>query len=444
MLKKIESIGISREDTKLVDFVTDGGSNVVNALDTTEFKRHYCLDHALNLCEKGAFSVNYFDLDRALTKRLANKGYEDLEAVRAILNDDIRAILVFLNPFENGVTRESTAQATTAQWPVLLDHVEPAESDEPMVSAMKDRVRGELVRMEAAAMIERCKLLVTFFKSSPGLMLKLKSKHANSLKQDILTMWNSHLTLLESLNGNMDKITEVLGEHAAATRNKRRLNRTDGISEQLLGDVVQFLKPFEVVSKRLEREGSPALSKAAYSMRELLDHCSEKPNDCEALHSLRTQLREEGEKAAADAAAVAATAAVARGTPRGTEVSREQSVEEGEEQEDNPDVWHQPEGSPPLSTVDAYMDVDDDTGVDELDRYMEDRIGSDVPPTLWRVARRYLAIQSSSAPAERVWSKTGLIITPRRSRIASDLVNAYVVIRSNRRNIRKQLMREKQ
>ncbi|KAK3922787.1 (Z)-3-hexen-1-ol acetyltransferase [Frankliniella fusca] len=295
MLAKFQSIGVTPEDAKRIEFVTDwgggGGANIVNAL--IEFKWNYCLGHALNLCEKGTFTVNYYDLVgralennpeakslvttcdqyvRAVTAAIARKKkgigkglhvsnwsthshleehleqrqYEGLMEVRDVVNDDVRALVILLGPFDNGGTRETSPHVTPAVWPALLDHLEPANDDSLSIVCMKDTIRSELVRMEAVALIEKCKDFVFFFlfKSSPGLKGKLTKLGCTTLKQEVPTRWNSHLTLLRSIQGKMDMINHVLREHSAAT-GKPHLTRTEGISNELIDALVAFLSPFE-------------------------------------------------------------------------------------------------------------------------------------------------------------------------------------------------------
>ncbi|KAK3913072.1 Transposable element Hobo transposase, partial [Frankliniella fusca] len=530
LLRKFSSIGISPEEAKNIEFVTDGGSNIRNALQ--DFKWHYCLDHALNLCEEGAFTISYMNLiTRALDsapeardiiqlcdsavreakpslarrskkvgkglhfsnwatqshvkmlssfllyrgeieERLRERESELLHPLSMIYNDDVKSILVILGPLDIGGDREKSPSVTTAAWPALQDHVEPDMDDSPMILAMKDRLRAELVRMEAVSLIERCKDLVAFFKRSPGLMSRLST----SLKQEVSTRWNSHLTLLRSIQGKMNEINTILSGHSATTGNLQHLSRTEGISEVLLNGLVAFLTPFEKESKRLEGEGYPTIAMAATSIRELLDHCAEKPDDCEVLAALRheaaTLLRE---KAALDLTQMTAAffwpnmrrLRVLQQEDRDRVMANIRRLMREEEQRDaaagggaavgrlarsqggDPDPvpddpGEQPEAATlaaaaqatsPLRFGSSYIDVDEED--DEVDSYISEKgmpyvadplqwwreHGCKKYPKLWRIARRHLAIMASSAPSERVWSKTGLVITPRRSRIGADLVH---------------------
>ncbi|KAE8741650.1 hypothetical protein FOCC_FOCC012802 [Frankliniella occidentalis] len=125
--------------------------------------------------------------------------------------------------------------------------------------------------------------------------------------------------------------------------------------------------------------------------------------------------------AAAEAAAAkaAAAAAAAAGT----------SDSKAAEEVDDPDPGEAPPSPQPLATRfgNNYIDIGDDYFTYRY-RYLYSSITFDFPqgsksfPKLWRIARRFLGITASSAPTERVWSKTGLIVTPRRSTISPSMI----------------------
>ena len=52
-------------------------------------------------------------------------------------------------------------------------------------------------------------------------------------------------------------------------------------------------------------------------------------------------------------------------------------------------------------------------------------------PLLSQFARRYLAIQASSAPSERLFSKAGQIVTPQRAQLKPDKANVLVFLAEN-------------
>ena len=52
-------------------------------------------------------------------------------------------------------------------------------------------------------------------------------------------------------------------------------------------------------------------------------------------------------------------------------------------------------------------------------------------PLLSQFARRYLAIQASSAPSERLFSKAGQILTPQRAQLKPDKANMLVFLAEN-------------
>lgn len=127
-----------------------------------------------------------------------------MDALNAISTEAIRDLILFLSPFDLGGKREESPSVTSAQWLKLQDHCEPVESDSPMIFSLKTRVREELVRMDAVHQIELCKKLVAFFKQTSSIMDKLPT----SLKQEVATRWNSHLTLLKSIDGKLGDVSK--------------------------------------------------------------------------------------------------------------------------------------------------------------------------------------------------------------------------------------------
>src|ERR1700691_5483376 len=63
--------------------------------------------------------------------------------------------------------------------------------------------------------------------------------------------------------------------------------------------------------------------------------------------------------------------------------------------------------------------------------YWRDRRDPALFPILGRLARRYLAIQSSSAAVERVFSVSGNLVTKRRASLAKDTVEDLVLCHDN-------------
>lgn len=58
----LAKLGITQDEWSKVTFVTDNGANVVKALE--EFRRNYCVCHALNICLSTGMSVKYHELIR--------------------------------------------------------------------------------------------------------------------------------------------------------------------------------------------------------------------------------------------------------------------------------------------------------------------------------------------------------------------------------------------
>ncbi len=64
-------------------------------------------------------------------------------------------------------------------------------------------------------------------------------------------------------------------------------------------------------------------------------------------------------------------------------------------------------------------------------------------PRLAACARKYLAVPASSAPVERMFSTAGLVVTAKRTRLHSSIVNDIVVLNQSQSYLKTVLEREK-
>ena len=76
----------------------------------------------------------------------------------------------------------------------------------------------------------------------------------------------------------------------------------------------------------------------------------------------------------------------------------------------------------------------------ELSRYLEERAGAVVDPLQWwganavgypnlaKLARKYLCVTATSAPSERLFSRTGNVITKKRTKLDDDVLEAAMLV----------------
>jgi hypothetical protein len=103
--------------------------------------------------------------------------------------------------------------------------------------------------------------LVTYFKHS-----SLNSRLKKSLKQEVETRWNSKLEMLESINDQLETISEILSE-------RNELGRIEKIDVNVLQILINFLKKFWEASNFLEGSKYPTLHMVIPWYKTLLDHC---------------------------------------------------------------------------------------------------------------------------------------------------------------------------
>ncbi|KAE8740528.1 hypothetical protein FOCC_FOCC013955 [Frankliniella occidentalis] len=184
----------------------------------------------------------------------------------------------------------------------VLDNVTKVEDgDSILLLELKAQARQELATLPILSLICKCKIIVTFFKSS-GLNLQLKK---GRLRQEVDTRWMSTLDMLQSFFPSLSSDTAVdpaPAESASAGTNEggtdteedppeaeaeaeaeeaedpemqkrakfnqiNKFLRDKGksdliISEEeiiMMNDLVDLLKPFEVAIKRFEKEKEPTI-----------------------------------------------------------------------------------------------------------------------------------------------------------------------------------------
>ena len=121
-----------------------------------------------------------------------------------IRDEDVHDLIEFLFPFDLEGTREKPAEMSVEKYPVILKHLSIKPEDSEMISALKTGAVAELEIMEGLVTVEHCKSLVTYLKQT-----LLSNQLPHTVKQEVSTRWNSHLTMLQSLDQQWDEVSFI-------------------------------------------------------------------------------------------------------------------------------------------------------------------------------------------------------------------------------------------
>lgn len=125
---------------------------------------------------------------------------------------------------------------------VLSHGLQPSKDSE----ACENGLPGEVIEL-----ITTCKELVTIAKRT-----KINRTLKKTLKQCVVTRWNSVLLTLKSIAENTDALRAV-GSEPGST--KQLLTKLCAIDEELLTQVVSVLEPFDQATKELSTDSNPSL-----------------------------------------------------------------------------------------------------------------------------------------------------------------------------------------
>jgi len=119
---------------------------------------------------------------------------------------------------------------------------------------------------EVTDLISTCKELVTLAKRT-----KINQQLEKTLKQCVITRWNSVLTTLKSVEENLPDLRQIASEKDA---NRNLLRLLCDINEEFLIQVIHLLKPFEEATKVLSADKVPSLHLVLPSKYRLQCHLS--------------------------------------------------------------------------------------------------------------------------------------------------------------------------
>ena len=124
-------------------------------------------------------------------------------------------------------------------------------------------------------MIDYCKELVAYLKRT-GAIASLK----NTVNQEFEVRGNSKVTMLESIQKQYQEIRELL-------KNRDQEHRLDGIHQDQLTHLIDFLTLFKLAINKLEGEHYPTIYMVLFWFTKLKTHCEPKTVDPPYMKSLR-------------------------------------------------------------------------------------------------------------------------------------------------------------
>lgn len=129
-------------------------------------------------------------------------------------------------------------------------------------------------------LINYCKDLVVYFKRS-GLNYKL----THSLKQSVITRWNSLLTMFKSIDSAYDEIIDLL-------KDREEVRKIYNIDRTLLTSLIELLSPIEQATIKLSFQDIPTLHLVLPWQKKLINHFGVKANDCSNIIGSKNLLME--------------------------------------------------------------------------------------------------------------------------------------------------------
>lgn len=116
---------------------------------------------------------------------------------------------------------------------------------------------------ELFTLIDIVKALVTYVKQAA-----LEKDLETTVKQEVVTRWNSLLRCLKSVEKVLDELIELLRSRGRGLASKATL-----IDRDLLKELITFLEPFQEATLALEVFKQPTLHRVLYFRQSLLTHC---------------------------------------------------------------------------------------------------------------------------------------------------------------------------
>lgn len=306
--------------------------------------------------------------------------------------------------------------------------------------------------------------LVSYVRNS-GLGVKCKPQ----LKKYVTTRWNTVYDMLSSVSLNFVKLGQILLEKEEADKNANVMSKLSTISRTNLEIIAEFLKKFKDWTKQLEFEKKPTLWMVWPTFVNLKKHLIPLDTDPDIIKNMKAVANEYIEKNTSDfepqmvhkistvlnpllknIAIVGLDERVRIYDTINDEIQKyEKNVTETEQQEAisqqnvNKNILDDFMGSCSFEELSANVD---NNRMEELQRYLNAKIpprdpyefdllgwwfgNRNVYPNLFRYFVSLAGVTASSAPSERSFSETGVIITARRASLLPDTVSDLVLARN--------------
>jgi len=139
------------------------------------------------------------------------------------------------------------------------------------------------IPVEVLQVIDTCKEIMALAKRT-----HLNAVLETTLKQSVVTRWNSTLTTLKSVSTNLDEL-HSLTSVPGGSRNLLRL--VVYLNDSLLREVVQILEPFDTATKCLSTDKSPTMHLVVPTKVQLSKQLSPSPSDSVIMSQLKEHLQ---------------------------------------------------------------------------------------------------------------------------------------------------------
>ncbi|XP_055522567.1 E3 SUMO-protein ligase ZBED1-like [Wyeomyia smithii] len=320
-----------------------------------------------------------------------------------------------------------------------------------------------------AEVVEKCKGIVKFFKKSSHASAKLREMQVKlgqkelKLKQDVVTRWNSIFDMLERLIRSKEAIVSTL----ALLDSSRCALETD--DWEIIRQSMEVLRPFNDVTTEISSEKTGSLSKTTVMARLLSRQLRYSDSAFSQVKKLITELGEGlkarfGERESNELISQAilldprfrkqgfgddqkyrvayqTLIQKIRQLPSASNEGPQLVEPEPQSSTTHSTLWKQFD-----ETVSRLQGKSDPTSASivELDKFLAEpylhRTGDPLAwwetrkhmyPKLHRIMLRRLCIPATSVPCERIFSKTGQLVTEKRSRLKSKHIAEMIFVNAN-------------
>ncbi|KAF1377848.1 hypothetical protein PFLUV_G00205000 [Perca fluviatilis] len=313
---------------------------------------------------------------------------------------------------------------------------------------------------DVLTLLDNCKSLVTFLKRT-GVVASL----THTVIQECEVRWNSRVNMLEAVLKTYSDIRKLLED-------KDQLHRMEGIFEEQLSHLIEFLTLFKLAINELEGERHPVIHTVLLWFLKLSKHCEPKLGDpsymvplrarasslleenmlitpthkvatflCPRFKSLKMLTLEERWEVMRQVRALIGlneqpsgpqnTAEEGPSVTNASSAAGQGGHDSGRAKKQQVDFTEWEDETPSMDEVEEYCATNvacEESSEDNLLSFWEKQDRSF--PRLRRLARRILCIPATSAASERSFSAAGRIMEARRNRLNPGTVDAILFLHS--------------